>query len=194
MASEDRTITLLRHGETEWSAAHKHTGRTDLELTPDGEDHARRAGDSLAGERFAHVLCSPLRRATDTCRLAGLGEPELVDDLMEWDYGEAEGRTTAEMAEDVPGWTVWTHPLGQGELVEQVGERADRVVARLEELDGDVAVVAHGHLLRILTARWLELPAVEGRRFVLGTAALCRLGYERGNRVIERWNDTGHMR
>jgi broad specificity phosphatase PhoE len=192
--ADDRTVTLLRHGETEWSASHKHTGRTDIELTPAGEDHARRAGEALRGASFAAVLCSPLRRAVDTCRLAGLGEPELLDDLQEWDYGEAEGRTTPEMAEDVPGWTVWTHPLERGELVDAVGERADRVVARLDAVDGDAVVVAHGHLLRILTARWLGLDAVEGRRFVLGTAAICRLGYEHGNRVIEHWNDTGHMR
>jgi broad specificity phosphatase PhoE len=192
--ADERTVTLLRHGETEWSRDRKHTGRTDVELTADGEEHARRAADALRGRSFAVVLCSPLRRAVDTCHLAGLGEPELVDDLVEWDYGEAEGRTTAEMAEDVPGWTVWTHPLERGERVEAVGERADRVIARLEQVDGDAAVVAHGHLLRILTARWLELPAVEGRRFVLGTAAISLLGREHGNRVVERWNDTQHMR
>lgn len=192
--ADERTVTLLRHGETEWSRDKRHTGRTDVELTPAGQEHARAAGEALRGRAFAAVLSSPLRRAVDTCRLAGLGEPELVEDLLEWDYGEAEGRTTPEMAEEVPGWTVWTHPLQHGETVEAVGERADRVIARVEQVAGDVVLVAHGHLLRILTARWLGLPAVEGRRFVLGTAAVCRLGWEHGNRAVEHWNDVGHVR
>lgn len=188
-------VVLVRHGETEWSRTHRHTGRTDIELTGTGREQAARAGRALAGRAFAQVLCSPLARAADTARLAGLDErAELVDDLMEWDYGLAEGRSTADMQTEVPGWTVWTHGLGPGETAEQVGARADRVIARLVAATGDVAVVAHGHMLRILTARWLGLPALHGRSFVLGTATISRLGFEHGNRVVRAWNDDSHLR
>ncbi|MGJ7439535.1 histidine phosphatase family protein [Aquipuribacter sp. MA13-6] len=188
-------VFLVRHGETGWSRSHRHTGRTDIPLTDTGREQAERAGRALAGLDLALVLCSPLGRAADTARLAGLGDAaELVDDLMEWDYGVAEGRSTADMQTEVEDWTVWTHGAGLGESVEEVGERADRVIARVEVADGDVAVVAHGHMLRILTARWLGLPALHGRSFVLGTATLSRLGYEHGNRVVQVWNDDSHLR
>ncbi|WP_380164355.1 histidine phosphatase family protein [Jannaschia sp. R86511] len=188
-------VFLVRHGETEWSRAHRHTGRTDVPLTDAGRDQAERAGRALAGLDLGLVLCSPLGRAVDTAGLAGLGgTAELVDDLMEWDYGVAEGRSTADMQTEVADWTVWTHGEGLGEQVEAVGERADRVIERLEAADGDAAVVAHGHMLRILTARWLRLPALHGRSFVLGTATLSRLGYEHGNRVVQVWNDDSHLR
>lgn len=188
-------VFLVRHGETEWSRSHRHTGRTDIPLTDTGRDQAERAGRALVGVDLALVLSSPLVRAVDTARLAGLGErAELVDDLMEWDYGTAEGRSTADMQTEVEGWTVWTHGSGLGEPADAVGERADRVIARIEAADGDVAVVAHGHMLRILTARWLGLPALNGRSFVLGTATLSRLGHEHGNRVVQVWNDDSHLR
>lgn len=201
-------IILVRHGETDWSRSHRHTGRTDIPLTEAGEQQARAAGEALADRSFSVVLCSPLSRAKDTCRLAGLaGEHvEYVDDLMEWDYGAAEGRSTADMQTEIPGWTVWTHPVGgDGESVEQVGDRADAVVARLlealedsssegDEAGGDVAVVAHGHMLRILTARWLGLPPVGGKHFALGTATLSALAHEHDNRVVRVWNDDAHLR
>ncbi len=187
------SVVLVRHGETEWSRAHRHTGRTDIPLTDLGREQARRAGTVLAGRELSLVLCSPLGRAVDTCRLAGLEEhAELVDDLQEWDYGLAEGRSTADMQREEPGWTVWTHP-STAESAEDVGERADRVLTRVEAADGDVAVVAHGHMLRILTARWLGLPAHYGKNFVLATATLSTLGYEHGNRVVQVWNDSGHL-
>jgi len=141
----------------------------------------------VAGRSFALVVTSPLRRATETCRLAGLAGTEL-DDLREWDYGDYEGRTTPDIREEVPAWTVWQGPVPGGERLEEVAVRADRVVERLGAAGGDVAVVSHGHFLRVLVARWLELPAVEGRRFALDTATVCLLGTERESRVVLRWN------
>ena len=195
MSSPRGEVVLVRHGETEWSRDGLHTGRTDLELTERGRDQARRAGRVLAGREFALVLSSPLSRAAETCRLAGLGDRvELSDDLMEWHYGDAEGRSTAEIQETIPGWTVGTHPVGgEGESVAAVGDRADAVIARIDAAEGDVAVFAHGHLLRILTARWLGLDAVGGRHFVLSTATLSVLGHEHGNRAVHRWNDDTHL-
>ena len=191
-------VVLVRHGETEWSRDHRHTGRTDIELTATGREQATAAGRALAGRELGLVLCSPLVRATETCRLAGLSEhAELVDDLVEWDYGVAEGRSTADMQTGTPGWTVWTHSLGDGETADEVGARADRVIGRIEAAaaeGSDVAVVAHGHMLRILTARWLGLPAVHGRSFALGTATVSELGYEHDNRVVRVWNDDNHLR
>jgi broad specificity phosphatase PhoE len=193
--STQQRVVLVRHGETEWSRSHRHTGRTDVPLTEAGREQALAAGRALAGARFELVLTSPLTRALDTCRLAGLGERAVVvADLAEWDYGAAEGRSTAQIQEETPGWTVWTHPVGgSGETVEAVGERADRVIERIAAAGGDVAVFAHGHLLRILTARWLGMDAAGGRHFVLGTATISVLGYEHGNRVVEVWNDDTHL-
>jgi len=195
MSAERPDVVLVRHGETGWSRTHRHTGRTDVPLTDLGREQAERAGRALTGRDLALVLCSPLVRARDTCRLAGLdGRAEVVDDLAEWDYGDAEGLSTADMQRQRPGWTVWTHPVGgSGESVDQVGQRADRVIARIEQSQGDVAVFAHGHVLRILAARWLGMPAVGGRHFVLGTATVSELGYEHANRVVQRWNDGTHL-
>lgn len=193
-------VVLVRHGETEWSRTHLHTGRTDIPLTAVGRDQAERAGRALAGRRFALVLSSPLGRALDTCRAAGLAEQvEVTDDLVEWDYGDAEGVSTATIQEQTPGWTVWTHPVGgTGETVEQVGQRADRVIARIKEAvdqaGGDVVVFAHGHMLRILAARWLGMPADGGRHFALGTATISVLSWEHSNRVVDTWNDASHLR
>lgn len=193
--NEQRQVILLRHGETEWSRTRRHTGRTDVALTEVGRRQAELAGQELAGREFALVLCSPLARAVETSRLAGLADVmEETDELVEWDYGSAEGRSTADMALDVPDWTVWTHAIERGESLEQVGARADAVVARLTEVDGDAAVVAHGHMLRILTARWLGLEPLGGRLFALDTATLSTLSYEHGTRVVERWNDDSHLR
>jgi probable phosphoglycerate mutase len=188
------TVVLLRHGETEWSVAHKHTGRTDIPLTPAGREQAARAAARLAAWRFALVLVSPLRRARDTAELAGLGaHAELDPDLLEWDYGDCEGLTTAEIREERPGWTVWDPGPRGGETVDQVAARADRVIARACAVEGDVAVVAHAHLLRILGARWVDLDPRFGARLKLDTAAVSELGREREVRAIDRWNDTSHL-
>jgi len=192
-------VLLIRHGETEWSVAKRHTGRTDLPLLPEGEASARRLAPRVARERpFGLVLSSPLARARRTAELAGL-EPELDPDLQEWDYGDAEGRTTAEIRETRPGWSVWDEGPRGGETAADVGARADRVIARVLDAgtgaggDATAVLVAHGHLLRILAARWIELPASAGGRLALGTAAVCVLGFERERRVVLRWNDTSHL-
>jgi probable phosphoglycerate mutase len=178
-------IVLARHGETAWSAAGKHTSTTDLPLTERGREAARGLGARLAGREFALVLASPRRRAVDTARLAGY-EPELEPDLVELDYGPYEGRTTAEIREERPGWTVWEDP--GGETLAQAAARADRVIARALAAEGDVALFAHGHILRILGARWLGLPPERGASFKLGTASLSELGFERETRAFESWN------
>ena len=180
-------MLLVRHGETEWSRAGRHTGRTDLPLTEQGERQARAVGEALRGRHFALVLSSPLRRARETARLAGF-EPELRDDLAEWDYGEYDGLTTPEIREQVPDWTIWRYGALGGESVAQLAERADRVVADLLGVDGDVLVFSHGHFLRVLTARWLELGAMDGRLFALDSGTVSTLGFEREQRVIRSWN------
>jgi probable phosphoglycerate mutase len=186
------TVWLARHGATEWSANGRHTGRTDLPLTPEGEGAARRLGERLRGRTFARVFTSPLRRARQTAELAGFGAQAQIDpDLAEWDYGDYEGRRTAEIQAERPGWQLFTDGAPGGESPEQVGARADRVIARLRAVNGDVLVFGHGHFLRALAARWIGLPATEGRRFMLGTAALSALGYEhnRDEPVIRLWNE-----
>ena len=184
-------IRLIRHGETEWSFSGQHTGRTDLPLTAAGERHAGEIGRYLAGRPFALVLTSPMQRARETCRLAGYGGVARLDpDLREWDYGAYEGRTSAQIQETVPDWTIWTSPVPQGETIQQVAARASRVIERASKVRGDVALFAHGHLLRILTACWLGLPPDAGRFFALTTASLSVLGYERDTRVISEWNFT----
>jgi len=182
-------IWLIRHGETEWSRTGRHTGRTDLPLTPLGERQAAALGRHLDGRPFALVLTSPLGRARETCRLAGYGEvAELTEDLLEWDYGDYEGRTTAEIRADVPGWSIWTGAVPHGETAEQVARRVQRVIAQAVVAAGDVALFAHAHVLRILTACWLGLPPAAGRLFALGPASSSVLGYERESRVIALWN------
>jgi len=182
-------LWLIRHGETEWSKSGAHTGRTDIPLTEQGRANAEALGRLLAGHRFALVFTSPLQRAYDTCRLAGFGDVAQVDrDLREWDYGDYEGRSTPEIRRDSPGWWLWTSGVPNGETVAQVGARAERVIARATAVDGDVALFAHGHILRILTARWLGLAPDCGRLFALGTASVSTLGHERETRVITRWN------
>jgi broad specificity phosphatase PhoE len=183
-------LWLVRHGETEWSASGRHTGRTDIPLTDEGIRQARALGGHLAGRSFALVLTSPLSRAADTCGLAGYGDvAQPSEDLLEWDYGQAEGRTTTEMRAQHPGWSVWTSGPPGGETVEEVGRRTERVIARALEASGAVALFAHAHVLRILAARWLRLPPGDGRLFALGPASLSVLGWEREARVISRWND-----
>jgi broad specificity phosphatase PhoE len=188
-----REIWLVRHGETEWSRSGAHTGRTDLPLTAVGRENAAALGRYLAGylggRQFSLVLCSPMERARETCRLAGFGDVARTEpNLCEWDYGDFEGRTTAEIQKEIPGWSLWVSGVRHGETIGQVAARADAVIARALQADGDVALFAHGHILRILAARWLGLPGDGGRLFALGTAALSSLGYERETRVITRWN------
>jgi broad specificity phosphatase PhoE len=182
-------IWLCRHGETEWSRDGRHTSRTDVPLTPKGLEEARRLASRLAGVRFDLVLTSPLRRAADTAALAGF--PDAIREPMasEWDYGDYEGRTTAAIREEVPGWTVWTHPLPRGETAEQVGARADRVIDRVQkEAPTRALLLSHGHFLRVLAARWIDLPATSGVRLLLDTASLSALGWEREVRAVKHWN------
>jgi probable phosphoglycerate mutase len=184
-------IVLVRHGETEWSASGRHTSRTDVPLTPAGREAARRLGEKLAGREFALVLTSPRSRARDTCAEAGLGDRAQVDeDLAEWDYGGYEGLTTPEIRVDRPGWLLWDDGVPGGETASQVAARADRVIERALAADGDVALFAHGHILRVIGARWLDLPAQRGGSLALSTASLSELGFEHENRVIQRWNAT----
>ena len=182
-------LYVIRHGATEWSTNGRHTGRTDLPLLPEGEEQARATGRLIAGHPFGLVLTSPLQRARHTCELAGLGQrAQIDDDLREFDYGDYEGITTAEIRETVPGWTVWTHPCPNGETLAHAAAHADRVIDRALAAEGDVAVFAHGHILRILTARWCRLDPAEGRRFVLHTATLSQLGWEHDEPAVILWN------
>jgi broad specificity phosphatase PhoE len=189
MAEERHELVLVRHGETEWSRTGKHTGRTDVPLTETGVRQAQIVGTELEKRRFATVWTSPLSRAADTCRLAGFGDVAVTrDELMEWDYGEYEGRTTPEIRRERPGWTLWRDGVPGGEMVNEVGVRADRVLAELGSVDGDVVLFAHGHVLRVLAARWLGLEPAAGRLYALDPATLSVLGYERETRVIRLWN------
>ena len=189
-------LWLMRHGETEWSLSGAHTSRTDIPLTDHGRKRAEELRDFLKGTEFDAVLTSPMQRARETCQIAGLGEQAVIDDgLKEWDYGIYEGKTTKQIRETVPGWTVWDNEIKGGETVEQVGERADGVIARAlaaakaaGEKEGRVALFAHAHILRILAARWVSLEARGGRLFSLGTGSVSQLGWERETRVIQTWN------
>lgn len=185
-----REIVLVRHGQTEWSANGRHTSVTDLDLTPEGERRARTLGGRLAGRSFALVLCSPRKRAQKTAELAGIGPLEIDDDLVEWNYGEYEGRTTPQIRETDPTWTVWTGTTPGGETAAQVGARADRVLNRVRPIlaGADVCLIGHGHQLRVLTARWLGLPPQDGALFKLETATLSVLGFERDTPALLTWN------
>ena len=182
-------LYVVRHGATEWSRSGQHTGRTDLPLLPEGEEQARATGSLLANIDFSLVLCSPLQRAQRTCELAGLLDRAVIDtDLQEWDYGDYEGVTTTTIRESVPGWTVWSGTCPNGETIEQVSKRADRVIERVRNESGNTIVFAHGHILRVLTARWCELDPVEGQRFILDPATLSILGWERETPAVRQWN------
>jgi broad specificity phosphatase PhoE len=188
-------VYLARHGETAWSISGQHTGLTDLQLTERGERNARRLGERLGGLKFASVFTSPLLRAARTCALAGFGAQAQVDrDLVEWNYGRYEGRTTAEILRERPHWQLFRDGGPGGEMPGQVGARADRVVGRVRAAAGDVLLFSSGHFLRVLAARWLGLDAEAGQYFVLSTASLSALGYEHNiaQPVIRLWNDTGH--
>jgi probable phosphoglycerate mutase len=183
-------LFVIRHGATEWSRSGQHTGHTDIPLLPEGESQARATGELLADHEFALVLTSPLQRARRTCELVGLADQAQVEpNLIEWDYGDYEGITSAEIHQTVPGWTVWTGTVPGGESINDVAARADAVIKRALATDGDTIVFAHGHILRLLTARWCELDPVEGRRFVLDPATLCVLGWEHESRAVLQWNN-----
>jgi broad specificity phosphatase PhoE len=184
-------IVLIRHGQTEWSANGRHTSYTDLDLTPPGEQQAREAGARLGGRTFAAVISSPRKRALRTAELAGLKVTEITEDLAEWNYGEYEGITTADIRKTRPGWSLWTDGCPGGESPEQVGARLDRVLALATTLldHGDVALLGHGHSLRVCGARWVGLPAPDGRHLKLDTATLSTLGFEHDiDHVIDTWN------
>jgi broad specificity phosphatase PhoE len=190
-------IVLVRHGETAWSASGQHTSRTDLPLLDSGRRHAQALAPLLAGFTFSLVLSSPMRRALDTCTLAGLGDQVEIDrDLMEWDYGDYEGISTPEIRKTVPGWRVWTHPTPNAETADDVAIRADRVIARCQPIidrGEDAALLGHGHLSRVIGARWLGLPGTDGRLFAMHAGSLSILGYERETPVIELWNYAPHI-
>lgn len=187
-------LWLFRHGQTIWSETGQHTGRTDLPLTEGGQRRARAIERRMAGRPFTLVLCSPLARAVDTCRLSGYGDvAEPTDDLMEWDYGDYEGRATLDVQKERPGWSLWTDGVPGGEAADEVGARARRIIRRADGVDGDVALFAHGHVLRVLTACWLGLAPADGRLFVLGTASVSVLGYEHDTRIINKWNQDSHL-
>jgi probable phosphoglycerate mutase len=182
-------ILLVRHGETEWSLSGQHTSRTDLPLTENGRKRTEPLRRVLADRSFGLVLCSPLRRARETCELAGFGDrAEIIDDLREWDYGEYEGLTTPQIREIRPDWNLWTDGNPGGESPQQVTARADRVITRLKEAQGDALAFAHGHILRVLAARWMEMGVSAGARLVLSPGTICTLGYERETQAILSWN------
>jgi probable phosphoglycerate mutase len=196
MATTLPKIYLARHGETAWSLSGQHTGLTDIPLTDRGERNARRLGERLKGLRFAAVFTSPLQRAARTCELAGFGAEATRDpDLVEWNYGEYEGRLTRDIRAVRPDWQLFRDGCPGGEMPADVGRRADRVVARVRAVEGDVLLVSSGHFLRVLAARWLGLEPGAGRFFLLGTASLSVLGYEHdlSEPVLSLWNDTGHV-
>lgn len=186
-------LFLIRHGQTEWSLSGRHTGRTEIDLTAQGEDEARELGRRLQGIRFAHVLTSPRQRARRTCALAGLDAAAETEDLAEWDYGDDEGRTSAQIQEARPGWSLFRDGCPGGESPLQVSDRADRLLASVRALEGDVALVSHGHFGRVLAARWIGSPVVAGQHFSLSTASVSVFSYEPRHPdvpVIALWNAT----
>lgn len=184
-------LWLIRHGETEWSLSGAHTSRTDIPLTDRGRKRAENIRGYLRGKTFSMVLTSPMQRARETCRIAGFADAAQIDpDLSEWNYGVYEGRTTKDIQKENPGWSVWTSPLPEGETLDQVAERANRVIARAAARGGSVALFAHGHILRILAACWIQGPPLTGSRLALSTGAVSTLGFEHETRVITMWNRT----
>jgi broad specificity phosphatase PhoE len=185
----EQSVVLVRHGETEWSRNGRHTGKSDIPLTDEGRCQAKALGPELGAWQFALVLTSPLQRALETCRLAGYGAAAQVrPDLAEWDYGRYDGLTSKQIEAIDPNWSLWHDGGPGGEQAADVGRRTDRVIAEVRAVGGDVLVFAHGHVLRVLTARWLGEPPEGGRHYALQTAARSVLGYEHADPVIRRWN------
>jgi probable phosphoglycerate mutase len=196
MKPSSPVLVLVRHGETAWSRSGQHTGRTDIPLLEDGRRMATELRAPLRRWDFAAVWTSPLSRASETCALAGYGDvAQLRSDLMEWDYGTFEGKTKDDIRATSPHWTLWTDGVPCGESARDVGARADRIIAEARSVEGNVLLFAHGHLLRVLAARWLGLPPTEGRLFTLSTASLSVLGLDGGGdvQVLQLWNETTHL-
>ncbi len=189
MAESEQKVYVVRHGETEWSISGQHTGVTDIPLTENGRNQVKCLQPVLANEVFALVLTSPLHRARETCKLSGLEDKAEVDpNLMEWNYGEYEGVTSKKIHKTVPAWLVFNDGAPGGETPEQIGARADRVIQRVRAVQGNVALFAHGHIFRVLVARWMDLPATAGRNFLLDTGTLNILSYYRGYPAVKIWN------
>jgi broad specificity phosphatase PhoE len=187
-------LVLARHGETQWSLAGRHTGRSDIPLTANGRRQAELLGTRLHKRSFARILSSPSSRAVETCRIAGFSSLlETSDDLLEWDYGDYEGLRTSDIRRDRPDWTLWRDGVPNGETADEVSLRVDRLIASARAAAGDVALFAHGHILRVLAARWLGVDARKGRWFMLAPATISVLGWEREAPVIARWNDAAHL-
>jgi broad specificity phosphatase PhoE len=194
MSAPDRFLVLLRHGQTEWTVSRRHTGRTDIGLTDEGREEARDAGRRIAGMQFDRVVTSPLGRAIETCEIAGFGEQAEVDpSLSEWNYGTYEGLTTAEIQMEYPGWSLFSDGCPEGETAADVGKRVDPLVDAARAGDGNWLFVAHGHVLRVVGARWVGMAPDEGVMLNLGTAAVCVLGFEHDRPVITHWNETGRI-
>jgi len=194
MSQTSRVVVLVRHGETEWTRSKQHTGRQDIPLTDAGRREAELLRHRLAAWPFARVFVSPLSRAGDTCELAGLGDrAEVRPDLMEWDYGAYEGRTRGDILRERPEWNLWRDGCPQGETAEQVGVRADRIISEVRGVEGDVAIFAHGHFLRVLGARWIQASPTFGERLALTTASVSVLGREHSAEVLWLWNDVSHL-
>ncbi len=194
MELPDKRIFLIRHGETEWTLSGQHTGATDIPLTKRGEEEAALVGKKLRGHTFETVLCSPLKRAKETCAIAGfLKQPQLEPDLVEWNYGDYEGLTAAQIWKKSPGWNIFSNGAPHGESLEDITARANRVLAKIQPLRGDVALFSHGHFLRAFAACYLQLPAQEGRLFALSPSSISILGFERARPVISLWNDLSHL-
>ncbi|WP_375767714.1 histidine phosphatase family protein [Archangium gephyra] len=197
MKPRSPVLVLVRHGDTAWSRSGQHTGRTDIPLLEEGRRMATELREPLRAWDFAAVWTSPLSRASETCALAGYGDvAQLRSDLMEWDYGTFEGKTKEEIRATSPNWTLWTEGVPCGESARDVGARADRIIAEARAVEGNVLLFAHGHLLRVLAARWLGLPPTEGRLFTLNTASISGLGLDSDGdqQVLQLWNDTTHLR
>lgn len=191
MKTFHQKIYLIRHGETEWTKSRQHTGLTDIPLTDEGRDQAKWIRERLKDKKFKKVFCSPLKRAEETCVIAGFGEEAHIDDdLVEWNYGDYEGKTGAEIREENPKWDIFIKGAPNGESTGDVSTRAQRVIARIRDIPGDVALFSSGHFLRALGARWLQMPISEGRHILLSTASICVLGYKRESPVIIMWNET----
>lgn len=188
-AAARHDVWLVRHGETEWAKLGRHTGRTDIPLTDVGRAEARDLAPALVGHAFALVLTSPLARAAETATLAGFPDARTDPDLREWDYGVMEGRLTTDIRDEFPDWTIWDGPWPNGETIDHIAARCDRLVTELRAVEGDALLFAHGHVLRVLAARWVGMPPTAGRSLALDTATISRLGWERDTPVIELWNE-----
>lgn len=188
-AAARHDVWLVRHGETEWAKLGRHTGRTDIPLTDVGRAEARDLAPALVGHAFALVLTSPLARAAETATLAGFPNARTDPDLREWDYGVMEGRLTTDIRDEFPDWTIWDGPWPNGETIDHIAARCDRLVTELRAVEGDALLFAHGHVLRVLAARWVGMPPTAGRSLALDTATISRLGWERDTPVIELWNE-----